>query len=300
MTGLEFERIERAVRKAVTAIIEREVPITVAGRAAALEKAWEQSFDRAWAESDGTEIPSHAGSLDHAFVAMWRYLPPGRQLPLLLLNGTHANSGLPILTAPVRVTRDQFPLALDLLDLTGRDLHVSTAVSNSARFPVVTPGGTLTSRYPAPCNPSDKSCEPVGPNYGGYVMDGGYVENFGADTVRDIVADIDAWRDRTRANGNKDFVPHVLVIQISSDPTANLTEIPRCGPLASDMLALNSVDRPAQALADLLGPLVTVVDARGARGARTAGGSDAPEVSGNGQHGLHGICPFRAVQPDDW
>ena len=35
-TDQEFLRIERAVRKAVTAILEREVPVTVAVRAAAV------------------------------------------------------------------------------------------------------------------------------------------------------------------------------------------------------------------------------------------------------------------------
>jgi hypothetical protein len=36
MTDLEFQRVERAVRKAVTSIIEREVSITVAVRAVAV------------------------------------------------------------------------------------------------------------------------------------------------------------------------------------------------------------------------------------------------------------------------
>ena len=36
MTDLEFQRVERAVRKAVTSIIEREGSITVAVRAAAV------------------------------------------------------------------------------------------------------------------------------------------------------------------------------------------------------------------------------------------------------------------------
>ena len=36
MTDLELQRIERAIRKAVTAVLEREVPISMAIRAAAV------------------------------------------------------------------------------------------------------------------------------------------------------------------------------------------------------------------------------------------------------------------------
>jgi hypothetical protein len=102
-------------------------------------------------------------------------------------------------------------------------------------------------------------------------MDGGYVENFGADTTRDIVADIDVWRDVHNPGGSKTFEPHVLVIQISSDPAVSLAEIPRCGRPVPEVLKLSSINRPFQALSDVFGPLITVIDARGARGARTAG-----------------------------
>ena len=63
----------------------------------------------------------------------------------------------------------------------------------------------------------------------------------------------------------------MLVIQISSDPSVNKDVLPRCGARSDEVLSIESIDKPSQALSDVFGPLVAVVDARGARGARTAG-----------------------------
>ena len=251
-----------------TDVLSRLIPFwSVDDRAASLEKAWETAWRGAWAGTTVAEPqPDHTADLDHGFLPVW--MAPGdawngSTLPLLFLNGTHADLGLTIVTAPIKITPDVFPAAIDLLAVVGRDIRWSTAVLNSARFPVVSPGGILLDR---------------GENreYRGIVMDGGYVENFGADTARDLVRAIEAWRWRKEASGNAQFVPHVLVIQISSDPSFRRNLIPRCGPLESvpiehpEPIALSSLKPPPQILSDLLGPLMTVVEARGARGARTA------------------------------
>jgi hypothetical protein len=243
-----------------TDLFARVLPFEISDRAAALEQSWEVAFKTAWAkplrDSQGHDLKP-AGELEKSFLNIWPQPGDanGIRLPLLFLNGTHANTGLPLMTSPVKVTRDQFPLALDLLDITGRDVRLSTAVLNSARFPVVTPGGTLMDRHQD------------GPGYGGYVMDGGYVENFGADTVRDIAADLATWSEQFP----KEKQPHVLVIQISSDPSVDKDVVPRCGARPDDVLPVGSINKPPQALSDVFGPLIAVVDARGARGARTAG-----------------------------
>jgi hypothetical protein len=284
-----------------TDLLARVISIAPPDRAAALEQAWEEAFAGALLPTYGSRgpVPAHAAGLQDSFLSLWQGDKLGR-FPLLFLNGTHADTGLPIMTAPVQVTQDQFPLALDLLDLVGKDVHLSTAVSNSARFPVVTPGGTLMDRHRHECAPlysswwgevrykwrlfwlglySDEACKrdvasPSNPkpDYGGYVMDGGYVENFGADTVRDLIADIDAWRvQRPNAPDGRAFKPHVLVIQISSDPSLRVDVVARCRDTRDTPLALGQIEKPSQAISDWLGPLMTVVEARGARGARSAG-----------------------------
>jgi hypothetical protein len=146
-------------------IASRFVPIRgIPDRAAALEQAWENEWRAAWKDTLPRTADLRGGFLSVWMAAGggWREPPP----PLLFMNGTHAQTGLPIVTAPVRITRDSFPAAFDLLGLVDRDVRVSTAVTNSARFPLVTPGGTL---------PDPKGLQPWGE-----VMDGGYVENFGA------------------------------------------------------------------------------------------------------------------------
>lgn len=251
-----------------TDVLASFLPLLIKDRAAALELAWERAWANAWNLSATPPIMP-AGAFDRSFLSLWLQGGQTRPsdgapdpawnaaAPLLFFNGTHANSGFPIITAPVKVTRDAFPLALDFLDIVGRDIRLSTAVTNSARFPVVSPGGVLTNRDG---------------DYEGYVMDGGYVENYGADTVRDLVRDIDAYKtipepECTQAKCG----PRVAVIQISSDPSLPADLLSRCTKPPALALSPDRVAAPVQVLADLLGPLFTVLEARGARGARTAG-----------------------------
>ena len=63
----------------------------------------------------------------------------------------------------------------------------------------------------------------------------------------------------------------MLVIQISSDPTLSAEALTRCRKRDAEPLPVGSIEKPSQALSDLLGPLITVAEARGARGARSAG-----------------------------
>lgn|GEM_PF-3844620 len=232
-------------------------------RAAALEQAWERAWARHWRDAG---LPTAAAGLDDSFLGLWlNGVPPAAvpgpsvearvawpllgRLPLLLLNGTHAGTGLPIVTAPVQINQDHFPQALDLLHLIGRDIRLSTAISSSARFPYITPGGTLIGR---------RGDQPLG-----QVLDGGYVENFGADTLRDLIAGIRAW-------SKQGHEPLIAVLQISSDPSMRQVAIPRCHDRPEQPLPLPGSRDVSPALDDALSPLLTVAEVRGARGLRSA------------------------------
>lgn len=136
--------------------------LAIPDRAQALEQGWEHKF-RAQFNDNGME---------RAFTSFWNPQQTGnRWLPLLFINGTHQESGQRIITTPVTMDKRIFTDALDFLALHGnRDIRASTAAHNSARFSYVSPAGTIVSDG----------------NVKGHIIDGGYFENNGAETLFEI------------------------------------------------------------------------------------------------------------------
>jgi hypothetical protein len=111
----------------------------------------------------------------------------GTWLPLLFINGTSVETGRRIIigdlyAGSLRFDRKKplFPLAYDLCEIGGQcdekgslktDIRSSTAATLSARFPVLSPYGTLR-------NSDDKIVDRI--------VDGGYFENGGLATAADI------------------------------------------------------------------------------------------------------------------
>ena len=118
--------------------------------------------------------------------ALWR--------PILLLNATHEETGKRIITGHVLIERDVFIDSLDALYVLGKDVRASTAAHNSARFSYVSPAGDLG-------------------NLHGWVIDGGYFENYGALSALELA--------RAARLALKDKKPGVklVILMISSDPS---------------------------------------------------------------------------------
>jgi len=172
-------------------LIQRFVPVFPSGsdRAAALERSWERAWGRAGFRQD-----AWAG---RGFVSLWNSEAAG--VPALLLNGTHVESGKRIITSNLRIDQNIFKDTYDVFDdIVHTDIPVSTAVLNSARFPYVTPAGTLRER-----NAGERR---------GHIVDGGYYENFGAITALELLRAV----RRELERGDRKARP--LLIQISSDP----------------------------------------------------------------------------------
>jgi hypothetical protein len=140
--------------------------------------------------------------------------------PALLINATLVQSGKRIVTAPFRIEPNVFREALDLYAFVGeRDLPLSTAVHNGARFTYLSPAGTLV--HPDP---------EIGTT--GQVIDGGYFENYGAETAADLLTLVCGPFGGEATNGHAEKgalfgqsgnnrCPNQvkpIVIQISSDP----------------------------------------------------------------------------------
>jgi hypothetical protein len=134
-------------------------------------------FDRARAMEDALALAyrTHTGqpTFDAPFLDLRR--GAGGRAPLLLLNGTSVQLGQRLVTSPVVWGASANTVGggrIDLHDLLGADLRVATAVHNTARFPYISPAGRLRT--------------PAGEDVG-HIVDGGYFENSGADTLLDLI-----------------------------------------------------------------------------------------------------------------
>jgi hypothetical protein len=176
-------------------------------RAAAIEQAWERSWSKAVCARDARDCPNlFAGSFMKLFY--------GQPLPALLLNGTAVETGARIITSSMKLECDflgsKQPCTSSMRDVSDflahladdapdkkakLDVRVSSAVSNSARFPVVLPAATVnlalsipTTGAPAPDQ------EPKRVPIEARIVDGGYFENFGATTLHELLQELTSVR----------------------------------------------------------------------------------------------------------
>jgi hypothetical protein len=119
----------------------------------------------------------------------------------------------------------------DLLRLIGSDMRLSTAAHNSARFSYVSPPGRI--------HRSDTL-------EFGHVVDGGYFENSGLATLREI---LDALKEQ-------DPAAKVVVLYLCNDPV----------PCNAHPDTLKPVTEPRASIIEWLGPVNAIMSTRGARG----------------------------------
>jgi hypothetical protein len=135
-------------------------------RARALEQGWEDQFNKHFPVAGDKE-----GQMQKGFTTFWNRQDSKDWLPLLYINGTHEETGQRIITTPVKMEKQVFTDAIDFFELNkGREIRASTAAHNSARFSYVSPAGTLK----------------AGEEFKGHIIDGGYFENNGAETLLEI------------------------------------------------------------------------------------------------------------------
>ena len=137
-------------------------------------------------------------------------------------------------------------------------IRMSTAADNSARFPIIGPAGTLrrdgTAQENGHCN-FDRAFDRI--------VDGGYFENFGAASALDLLQALDSLACAREAGPcNLD----VLVIQISSDPTYGGVARAEPPALAEGNAPPRGGKTPQRFAAELLSPVETLLNTRGAHG----------------------------------
>lgn len=231
-------------------------------RAYAMETAWE----RAWFATMKTDDFTGALKLRRKSAAA----EPAKWLPVLLLNGTSVKTGHRIITSDVALddgcktstpdeTKDppwplgNIPSAVDFFCLTRELIPLSTAVHNSARFPYVSPAGTLWAR-----DGDGNSWK------ADRIVDGGYFETLGGVTVSDLLRLL-------RKDGKLDGID-VTVIAFENDPNGNEAY---CDPGldCTAKKAVNEVGREADTMNftmrnanDVLAPAIGLATSRTGRG----------------------------------
>lgn len=162
--------------------------------------ALEDTFDAMWEAEEGFALPTQVPDtfLGLRFSPQSESRTPIALLPHLLLNGTDVVSGKRLLTSTIRSPADKqlFADSGDFLAMVGRDIRMSTAVTNSARFPFISPAGRFVS--------SEKM---GGSTY--QIIDGGYFENYGARTVWELARAIE---DLNAEDPSLNVVPVVVII----------------------------------------------------------------------------------------
>ena len=222
-------------------LVQRVLPVAIPrfDRARALETAWE----RAWYK--------HAGSqrFAEAFDGLWQN-HGDRWLPALLLNSTWVETGKRLIASnlrvlPLPVESEKLPEFADVEDVHRfygqRALPLSAAVHLSARFTYVSPAGTLV---------KDGRIH-------GRAVDGGYFENSGATTVLEILKVLG---QLAKPGTSWDKVkPYVILI--SNEPV-DLRYLDARLDSAPD----NKKIKPFPGGNEVLSPLLTMLNTRGARG----------------------------------
>ena len=181
-------------------LLQRFLPVTfLPDRAETLERSWED----AWAAIDPTALS--ATLMREPFLNLapkagkpWR--------PILVVQGASENGGRRFLTSGVKFGCDEID-ADDLLDSVGHDVAASTAILNGARFPWVSPGGTFPAER---CGTAAKQAD--------HILDGGYFDGAGAETLREMVRALHAIRAR---GAETDPLDIVFVLIGYHDPDAS-------------------------------------------------------------------------------
>jgi hypothetical protein len=200
-------------------------------------RAFESGLEYAWRKTN----PGKPSPLEADFLSHWS---PSGGIPMLLLNTTRVQTGEPVLIAPF-LTRRPVPNAAELRTIYSvaaeapHSIRLSTAMGLSARFPVVMPVGRLHA------DPASSFFD---------LVDGGYFENSGAETIRVLHEELSFYRN----------YPNLL------DPSGELEAILKMMPIRFKAIVLNELDpidtSKGQTLNELSSPVEALYRARRERG----------------------------------
>ena len=179
------------------------VPFKAFDRATALELAWQDAWHRL----------THTNYFDEEFQTLYSDKQDKASVPALFFNTTWVEKGNRVLSSSV-IPDSHFTAIQDLYQVTDKQIRLSTAVHNSARFSYVSPAGTV---------------EDAQNTIWGHLVDGGYFENSGTTTLLEIY---NAIKDQA---GDKWSQLRPIVIMITNDPAQDDEAIKDPNPFANEV-----------------------------------------------------------------
>jgi Patatin-like phospholipase len=214
-------------------LLQRMLPFPISGfdRARGLEIGFEQAWEGITSSDD---LHQNFHALADNFTA--------EATPALFLNTTNVASGLRMVVAHLNPRDHAFgPLFVTEQDVVaGLDMPLSTAMGLSARFPIVTPAGTITSEKKA------------------RFVDGGYYENSGTVTVQSMLS----YFLRKRAGGGQPV--RFVVITIGTDACVDERSEEEATVCRDNISPIFT--RAGSGLGELLSPFRAIFNTRGGRG----------------------------------
>jgi hypothetical protein len=217
-------------------------------RGRALTRALEQA-----AQEQGID------ALQQPFSALYEHTDGSMNadVPALFLNSTTVGEGWRFVQHPFRSFTDSpWTTAYDGSHWLDPRVPLSEAVLNSARFTYLSPAGTLQTNAAA--------SQPLPIPAGFQLVDGGYFENSGTTTLREII-------HRLRAIAAKQGQPlQIIVLHISNDPSLHdfIDAHDPIKPLPLYSAACPRVPSPTErsSYGEATAPIVALLDTRDARG----------------------------------
>ncbi len=237
-------------------------------RAITIEKSWEDAWTQAFEELDSQSDGDK--SFSEPFAALWKpkdKTNSSNNLPLLYLNSTVVETGNRLIMHPLGCQEDFNEIFKDAVDgrvALGPNIPLSTAVHLSARFTYVSPAGSIHN-YAAqgPGNP-DRNRNWL------RLVDGGYFENSGAVTARELLAALKRYKAETLEEYDS---PSKTAVQDNSQK--ELPALARINPFVIHISnepikpkeLIKKKHRGKQApLGEALSPLFALINARPAKG----------------------------------
>lgn len=162
-----------------------------------LEKEWEQAFQEIFAHPD---IQPASPKLSTEILSL--YSEQARTPPLLVTNTTHVQSGRYCTISPVHLEIPGVEDMFDILDSCGcsqESLKLSTALSLSARFPIISSASDI------------QGCNEQSHTSGGQFVDAGYYDNIGGVVSDHVFEEFEALR-RSHPLGAKIELIHIIII----------------------------------------------------------------------------------------
>jgi hypothetical protein len=204
-------------------------PVEAADRSIALEDSWKSSYRTLTARA----------TFDSGIVQLGVDSVARTSVPALFLNATHVETGRRYVASTLAQFTSTLRDSRDIVGQLSHDLSLATAVHNSARFPYVSPAGHLDRHDGQEL---------------GRVVDGGYFENSGLVTLKEIYDAVMQWNETSAAK----IAP--TVVYLCNDPI-------ECSTPAGRNASADSVTTTHATWAnEIAGPIRALLDTRSARG----------------------------------